>query len=194
MPRKFTAKQVADLIQIPLNKWPGNCYGIAQAVLEAGFIKDGKLRYGHWHGFIHPDSPGFGGRQFTHHAWIQSGDRIVDPTRWVFENVEPYIYSGPAKDDDYDFGGNHLRKQMMKPIPDFDESQKCYGLTDSVKPFVQMMTGNQRDEVSIQQVMWLANLPLDMLQDKAEDVFKWITYDVGLPGFIPLDNRMEILG
>ena len=194
MARKFPPYQIAQLIGIPVDKWPGNCYGIAQAVIESGFIRDGKLRYGHWHGFIHPESPGFGGRQFTHHAWIQAGDRIVDPTRWVFENVDPYIYKGPADDDDYDFGGNRLRKSMMKPIPDFDDSKQCYDLPESVKPFVQMMAGSQRDEVSINQVMWFANLPLDMLQDKAECVYKWISNDVGFPGFIPLDNRLDVLG
>lgn len=195
MSRKLSAEQVADLIQIPLKQWPGNCYGIADAVIKAGFIRNAKLRYGHWHGFIHPDSPGFGGRKFTHHAWIQSGSgRIVDPTRWVFENVEPYIYSGPAVDPDYDFGGNRLRMEMMKPAPRFVATQECHTLPESIKPFAQLMIDTERNEVSLAQIMWLANLPLAILEDKAEVVFKWIAKDVGVPGFIPMDNRLEVLG
>ena len=31
------------------------------------------------------------------HVWIERPDgTIVDPTRWVFEGVWPYVYEGPA--------------------------------------------------------------------------------------------------
>jgi len=191
--KKLTAQQVAKAIKIPVKKWPGRCHEIACAMLKAGLV-EGKDRYGHYFGPIADDCEKFGGRAFTHHGWIESGDKIIDPTRWVFENVDPYIYIGPKDDPDYDFGGNRLRKMMMKPCPPFDKAHKVYKLPDHLKAYCQLMIGTDRDEVSGAQAMWLANLPLDILDDRAEPLFRWIAEGVGLPGLIPMDNRMEILG
>ena len=44
------------------------------------------------------------------HTWIEKLDgTVVDPTRWVFEGVWPYIYEGPR--DWYDKGVLPLEAQ-----------------------------------------------------------------------------------
>ena len=109
---------VAKQIKWPLDKWPGNCYGIAQAMVEAKVVR-GKAIYGHYHGYINSKSI-FAGRPFTHHGWISCprGGVLVDPTRWVFECAQPYIYLGTTADPDYDAGGNWLRMQMLPALPE----------------------------------------------------------------------------
>lgn len=190
----MTPEQIAKKIDWPLEKWPGNCFGIATQMVKAGIV-DGKAVYGHYHGFISDDCEMFAHRQFTHHGWIINGDTLIDPTRWVFENVEPYIYEGPVDDEDYDFGGNRVRAMFLRPPPEFDTEHKTYPLPPGeIRAFAQLMLGTEKEIATGPQVMWLANLPLDMLEDMAESVFKWIADDVGIPGFIPYDNRMFILG
>jgi hypothetical protein len=157
----------------------------------------GKDRYGHYHGFIHPECERFGDRQFTHHGWIERRTTIVDPTRWVFECVEPYIYVGPKDDEDYDFGGNRVKAMYMRPAPPFDPtsgSGDTWELPDNIERFAKFILGHEDKTVSCVQVMWLANLPLDMLGEFAKPVYEFIINKVGLPGMIPMDNRGEILG
>jgi hypothetical protein len=95
--------KVADDIDFPVKEWPGKCYQVASALVEAGVV-DGEAVYGHWTGPINPTSPVFGDRAdlgFTHHGWIVMEDgTVVDPTRWVFENAKPYIFIGKPPEDD----------------------------------------------------------------------------------------------
>ena len=190
---KYTAKEVAKRIRWPLKTWPGNCYGVACAMLEAGLVR-GRATYGHYHGFISDLSERFAGRAFTQHGWITRKSTIVDPTRWVFEACDPYIYVGPKDDEDYDMGGNRVRLMHMRPPPPFSTDYKSYIVPRHLLPFAQMMLGTTSDTICGPQVMWLANLPLDMLGDMAKPVFEWIVNDVKIPGFIPMDNRLYILG
>lgn len=186
---------VASAIGIPVDRWPGNCHGIALAMLKAKIVT-GTDRYGHYHGFIHPDCERFGGRAFTHHGWIEDGDVLIDPTRWVFECAEPYIYIGPANDPDYDFGGNRVKRMYMKPAPPFDPNvgNGTWELPEPIERWAKFMLGHDSKTVSAGQVIWLANLPLDMLGDFARPVYEFVCNDVGLPGMIPMDNRREIIG
>lgn len=104
---RLTAQAVADAIQVPLHEWPGNCYAIACAVLKSGMVR-GRATYGHYYGYISPLSIPFGGRKWSRHGWITRRKTIVDPTRWVFEAVKPYIYVGPVNDADYDLSLIHI--------------------------------------------------------------------------------------
>jgi hypothetical protein len=184
-------QQIAKEIKIPLNKWPGNCYAIAVAMVKAELVK-GKAVYGHYHGKIHPNSI-FGGRPFTHHGWIECETHLVDPTRWAFECVPPYIYTGSKDDEDYDKGSNRLRKMLMRPAPNFNPKQNKFTLPSHLQPFATTMLGDDRIEICFVQLMWLASLPLDMLEDMAEPLFRWIVDEIKLPGVIPFDNRIEVM-
>lgn len=94
--------EVAEAIGIPIEQWAGNCFGIACAMVEAGIV-EGTALYGHWIGPIHPRSyfSSRAGHRFCQHGWIETEDgEVVDPTRWAFENKDPYIYIGIEEDSD----------------------------------------------------------------------------------------------
>ncbi|MCP4427241.1 MAG: hypothetical protein GY803_22360 [Chloroflexi bacterium] len=103
---------VSAVIGLAPSKWAGQSYATAVALVRHGLIK-GTVRYGYWLGPVAPESPFFG-RPIISHGWVDLGDdHVCDPTRWVFEAVDPYIYEGP--NDHYDFGGNYLRALIGNP-------------------------------------------------------------------------------
>jgi len=84
----------------PASAWLARCYEISCKIVEAKLV-DGDAVYGHWVGNVAPGSH-FAGRTstgFVRHGWILLKDgRVLDPTRWVFEDVEPYLYVGEPPD------------------------------------------------------------------------------------------------
>lgn len=182
---------VAHLIDVPVDKWPGNCFYIASKMVEKGLAK-GSPTYGFYHGFV-SDKSVFGGKVFVRHGWVMSETKIVDPTRWVFEAVEPYIYTGPKDDSDYDMGANAFKHQILQPAPEFDEKD-AYKMPENLIPMMQNMLNTDRDEIGVSQLIWLASNPLDLLGNEACSLYRWIVDEVGMPGFIPIDNRLFVLG
>ncbi len=93
----ITVEQCEAAIGIPAKEWPGRCYEIACAILDAGLV-EGRPVYGHWLGRVDRNAPVFGeraGQAFQRHGWIETEDgEVIDPTRWVFENARPYIFEG----------------------------------------------------------------------------------------------------
>lgn len=93
----LTPKEIAKKIKLPLAKWPGKCYEIASAMVDAKIVPGGTAVYGHWIGPIHSRSI-FADRAqlgFCNHGWIIMPDGVViDPTRYVFEACAPYIFHG----------------------------------------------------------------------------------------------------
>ena len=109
----LTVQEVEEATGYSAETWKGNCYGMATAILSRGLV-EGRAEYGIWHGAIAPGSY-FEGRPVARHGWIRLPDgQVLDPTRWVFENVDPYIYVGP--DDNYDLGGADLTKQILGDV------------------------------------------------------------------------------
>lgn len=81
--------------------WVARCYEISFRIVKAGLV-DGEAVYGHWTGPLAKGSY-FDrlrrGIPFIPHGWIQLKDgRVLDPTRWVFEDVAPYLYVGEPPD------------------------------------------------------------------------------------------------
>jgi len=198
-----TPHQIAKIIGSPVNKWPGNCHRIASLFLTHK-ICEGRLCYGLYHGRISPKSI-FGGRPFTHHGWIEN-NLIVDPTRWAFECVKPYVYIG-VNNGEYDFGGNDLKKKLRRPCPPFNPKDKVFDYS-VLRPEIQHMlslffvinfshpvksAGRINTIISLHQLGWLANLPPDMfyVEDSAKEIYLWIAY-MGWKAFIPIDNRERI--
>ncbi len=82
-------------------KWGGRCFEVASRIVEAGLV-DGVAVYGHWVGDVHPESM-FARKSvrlpFVQHGWVQLADgRVLDPTRWEFEHVAPYLFVGEEPD------------------------------------------------------------------------------------------------
>ena len=95
---------LSDMLLHP-GRWAGSCDQVVEEFLKTGY-EQGIRRDGYWIG----KTSGWGwqtpkryqwrrdakGRNAIH-VWIERPDgSIVDPTRWVFEGVLPYIYRGKA--------------------------------------------------------------------------------------------------
>lgn len=101
--------EIAEAIDLPLTDWPGNCHGVAEAVLRRLPTQGMRLVRGHFHGWTSPASVYRGGPQ--QHSWLRLQDgRILDPTRWAFDRPsKPYLYLG--ENDAYDEAGLWLAER-----------------------------------------------------------------------------------
>lgn len=181
---------------------------------------------GHWLGPVAVSSR-FGSRRglpFIAHSWIQShglvlpmgevyhgilADRstfrivhnpIIDPTRFVFDGKDPYIYVGP--NDYYDAGGNAWRHENMPTLPPFNPDLKLIHLSlpAVTEWWIAVQLAGQPTGADYPYgyynyalIMWLGNLSLTLLGEHAKPIFKAIV-DAGQGAAIPLDNRIMVLG
>jgi hypothetical protein len=191
----ITVEQVETALGSSAAEWEGRCYEIACAMIARDVVK-GIPRYGHWLGPIDPecmfaDSIGLG---FCQHGWVEcSGNIIVDPTRWVFEGVEPYIYQAPDFDGWYDVGGNQFRSSLRRPCPEFDDSVRVFDFPEgALGVFIAAQLPGNQAKVSAQQVHWLATADPEFYGDWLQDVYDWITA-IGCEAFVPIDNYKRVM-
>lgn len=203
-------KAVAKQIKIAVTNWPGNCYAIALAMVNAGVVPKGaRAVYGHYLGKVAKKSMFYARSHvgFCRHGWVLLKDgTVVDPTRWVFECSDPYIFIG--RSDEYDEGGNSLRAALVRPPPAFDDIPEGMDPKHYVKREVKLRFTKAAEEhvanlfqgllredcvVSNIQLFWIANLPLQMLQPHAKAIYTALV-KAGRDGAIPIDNRRAILG
>lgn len=93
-PENLTIDIIAKAIRVKTKDFHGNCYAIACKVVESGIVR-GRAVYGHWFGEV--AKTGYWAKRrdqpFQRHGWVELEDgRILDPTRWSFEDKEPYLY------------------------------------------------------------------------------------------------------
>lgn len=210
--RKFRRSPTVRTVETKIGRkhedWVGNCFGIAQLLVEKGLTPGGIAVYGHYTGFIHKKSY-FGSRAhfgWCNHGWVLLPDgTVVDPTRWVFENVAPYIYVGPATD--YDEGSNKLREIMMYPPPghdpdavsveldfsEFDEATECVNHVWSLLRRNDLLGEDTSCVISRHEAHWLGNVPYAQFysrecgMDLAPNIFKALS-KVKMRASIPIDN------
>lgn len=93
-PENVTIEIIEKAIRCKSRNWHGNCYAIACKIVESGLVK-GRPVYGHWFGKVAKTGYWADRRNqpFQRHGWVELDDgRILDPTRWSFEDEEPYVY------------------------------------------------------------------------------------------------------
>lgn len=196
-----TIEDIAIQIGIPdLNSWKGNCFSIASLIVKEKIVK-GIPVYGHYLGEI-SETSFFSCRRklgFCNHGWIKTRDsQIIDPTRWVFEDSSPYVAvfkKNNLKFNDYDEGGNKLRELFLSPPPLPDLDEKSFDLPSDVDLIclISSLLGRPFGEpVYFGQLIWMANLPPQMLKSYAKKMYKWIE-GLGQSCLIPLDNRKMVL-
>lgn len=196
---ELTIEEVVDAIDISTEDWEGNCYAIACAVVAAGLV-EGHAVYGSWHGRVNPE--GYWSEQadrlWQRHGWVLlPDDRILDPTRWSFEAVEPYLWIG-ENDGNYDEGNDALHTAIFdsRPCPEYDDDGEQYDwqLSTFAAMHLQVLSkGVLRHEdglfqLCFNQVFWIANIPYGMLGPFAQEIYQKII-DMGRPALIPMDNR-----
>lgn len=202
MNRPPSCAAVAHRIGIPTHRWPGNCYGIAQACVWKRVVR-GRLCYGMWLGPVAAGSP-FAGRALSRHGWVERPDgQVWDPTRWVFEAAKPYIYVGPS--DHYDFGMNRVRGLLRGAPPGPGKAELTLELPVSAAVLVGPILALKPEDFEIDarrrtyvhltrvQVFYLANTPLHDLSEQAKPIFRAIVA-AGCDVMIPMDNRERVLG
>lgn len=245
--RRSTIKpeELAEKIGVPVQAWPGKCHEIAGLMLVAEWA-EGTLRYGTWLGPIDKSSPQFGGKLLVHHGWIEvqaakrcecgslfqvqgpccdkngaKPAKIIDPTRWVFENVKPYIFDGSDVESHYDVAGDRFRAMLMKPYPsqrqgwepettDKDVVIESDGKTIrrlavlihqhggpalGLNTHKNLADGSETKSfvVPIRGACWLANLPLAHLGDHAKPFYEALD-KINMGAFVPQDNREVTMG
>jgi hypothetical protein len=195
---EFTIEAIEKQCGEPASAWVARCYEIA---CHAAKLYDGAVAvYGHWLGDVEPESF-FGSSRmlpFIQHGWVLLADgRILDPTRWVFEAVEPYIWAG-ENDGSYDEGGNGWRKAMHPDAPAYDPHEEQVdrtkvGMLEWVA-LVRLAMGEQADmqePLCFPQLLWVANLPPADMGALAPDVYRALD-KMKLLSLMPLDNRRTI--
>lgn len=176
----------------PAHTWAGNCFGVADALVKAGLI-EGSAVYGHFHGHIDQGSM-FHGIGLVHHGWIVTPDHfVIDPTRWEFEQVPPYLFLGEPEHEDYDEGGQRWRIKLLVPPPVYEPGRDSR-IHEHLPPgAIQAMSAlvGKEPPWSIPQTMWLGCRPLAHLGLWADELYTALE-DEELGAFIPVDNVKRV--
>ena len=193
---EYDVEEIAKIINLPVQEWKGNCYGVAMACVEKGVVK-GKARYGQFLGYIAEDGF-FKGAGCHQHGWVDIEDgNVFDPTRWVFENAKPYIHTG-YNNGEYDLGANKLKELLnirAKVAPQFDDKKSLITIKNNeTLPIIQNYLGDTRNSniFSINQIHWLANENPTNLGENAKAIFQALI-EVDCDALIPIDNYELIM-
>jgi len=190
-PEELTIEMLEEAWGEPADKWHGKCSQLAHAAI--GVLGHGHYAYGHFLGDVDPE--GFWsvcGLGLQRHGWTLLDDgRIVDPTRWSFENVEPYIYIG-ENGGDYDEGGNGLRSLLRTPCPSA-EGEAC-NLKEVMcsSSLFEKVTDTPFDKITRDQALWVANMPYTELGFAVAPIYETLIAN-GMKVFIPTDNYSRAL-
>lgn len=196
---------IAETIDIPLSEWPGACHAIASQMVEHGTtlgLPEGSVvTRGHWIGAIHKRSPFVG--PIAQHSWITTPDgMVIDPTRYVFEGLNPYVWEGDEGDqDDYDPGSNKVRRAFSgdRPWPKIEPQDNRLvhlELDAHCRDFLRAVGAGMMSDnyFSDRQLMWIAHLDPYLSDHKILHRI-WREIDrAGFRAYVPYDNADVILG
>ena len=184
-PQNISIEDLEEETGLSVDEWHGKCTLISNAA--ARLIGDGcHAVYGHYIGDVDPF--GFWGERagngFIQHGWVLLDNGLVlDPTRWSFEGVEPYIFLGSS--EDYDEGGNVWRQKMAKACPQDPGKELPFEMSEEEKIFVRIFVDTP--QVGMNHLFWMANLPYDEIGDRVGELYSFLdSHD--LRGLVPFDN------
>lgn len=180
-------KKIERAIGTSTHDWRGRCYEIAQNIIEAKLVK-GVAIYGMYHGPI-AETGYFAGRKFARHGWIKLEDgRIFDPTRWVFDNVKPYLYVGVPIPGEYDEGANAFRTSINPERGSLTQAEFELVISIAARGS-EALLARYPDKAERNQVcLTLANKNYEALGPAVYDVYDALKA-LDLSVFIPIDNR-----
>jgi len=193
----ITIEKITEAIDLSVDNWNGNCYGVVIAILKSGLVK-GHPIYGHYHGPISKD--GYwnycAGLPFVQHGWIlMDNGKILDPTRWSFTSEAPYLAIFSPDDSEYaeyDEGGESTKIALRRPCPKITESDQTISLdlSDDAADLVNLLLNGEatHDKLAPAQLFWLANAPYSQLGSHVKEIYLKIN-EMDLAGFIPLDFK-----
>jgi hypothetical protein len=195
----ITIAQIEEEFGHAAASWHGRCFSVATVAANLIARPSATAVYGHYLGNVDPE--GYWGARlrtpFTQHGWVALDDgRILDPTRFSFENVEPYVAVFAPDDcafDDYDEGGNVWRKTILRPCPDTtSKPPMALDVRPETRQFIEHLLpeGMAFEQITLDQVSWLANVSYEDLGNLVPDLYLAIVRAESFAiAFIPLDNR-----
>lgn len=186
----------------PSETWKGNCYGVADALLNSGLLQPVidqfgmiQVAYGQYFGVVLKGNQ-FSDKALIRHGWLELEEGIViDPTYWVFVNEEPELRVCGI--EDYDMAARRLRSIVLKDndAPEYDDADGVVrwtindpAVTKAVHALLGKRSRVEEGLITINQVRWLGNRPLSDLKNDAAAIYRAIDM-LGYRAFIPLDNR-----
>jgi len=171
----------------PVKKtWPDNCYAVATALVEL-LPKNARTAYGFWYGTDkrNPERP------LSRHGWAKFNGKILDPTRWVFEKKEPYLFV--CKEDkckEYDEGMTEFKEAFERPAPERDKTQRIMSFkwTTNEAAFLTNLFGERRDwgKMSMGEYFWLANKQPKRILPIISSFYKQLKKQNSI-GIVPID-------
>lgn len=196
--QKLSIIPLAKCLKLQPRDWINRCHEISSLAIKKGCIA-GSVIYGNYYGPVGLDCPkeewiirkkqGYPIR----HGWIRQPDNvIVDPTRWVFEGVNPYvalILSSDKEHKEYDPGAQLLRARTAGPLPTrgSDKLEHNLELDKALITWSKvMLQDKQGPPYTVLQIMWLANLTPTVLGVVAPSFYRALA-DADYKTAIPVD-------
>ncbi len=218
-----TYGSAAAAIGVPLDRWAGQCHGISGAIIDAGLAPEGAhLRRGYWLGDCAEGA--YFRSNFAQHSWIElPGGGVCDPTGFAFQlgNSGSPIFATPELGEPlatfphdiaavlYDIGGCRM---FAKAAGDAPNPATIYEVDDPImldggaSAYIADLLGQESSwwgdqyiEVTHEQAMWLANLPILDHEGRrclsrffAAEVYEMLV-NAGCKAYIPIDRLDWIL-
>ena len=176
----------------------GNC-GAAAHILVDMMGPPARFAYGFWVGENKSKSSKLHKGDGPHrHGWVRRGPWIIDPTRWAFEDVDPYIWFGEAATSlEYDEGMRAFRGDFSREVPDRDDSEERdetgWDRDQLLSGLLPILFGEPRDwsRMTRSEMFWLGNVPPERLETFGPKVLIHLYEEfekVGQRVLIPCDN------
>ena len=189
----YAVSAIVEAIGIPASEWKGRCHEISGLIVKSGLVS-GKAVYGKYKGYIAPTSMFSGSAVFARHGWIESSSgTIFDATRWVFEDVEPYVFVAEVGHEDYDPSSLEFSKRvsgsLTRPFPENSPNEKQIPIDGDAAMIVAELAGLESipDVIGFAQAMWVAIYPYDQLsEDDLSKMHQWLMTNK-LNALIPVD-------
>lgn len=186
-----------------INKWAKNCYAVSMAIYP--FIKEQlsycdkvkkvEVVYGKWLWYTSENSVFECG--VSNHWWLEiTYDKkviVIDPTRWVFEDIEPYIYIN-IKTDEYDRAWQEFQIMMRQnktnkipeEIPDDDIIDISFWKDIDIFIYEKVLE-NKHSNFTKRNLLYIANTPIKYLWWYEKTIMNTLI-DNWFRAFIPVDT------
>jgi hypothetical protein len=155
----------------------GNCHSVARELMK--FLgKEARLVRGHWIGSKYPKQ----------HSWLEYRGKIIDPTRFQFENKSAYIFKGLISDPHYDKFSCSLRSPNYRDLPPREGQLFRTQFTHKTRAKLNQLLYNDRDWHfwTKEEIMYIANMPPKDFGKSFKSIFSEIIRR-GYRAAIPID-------
>jgi len=162
---ELTIEMLEAELELPADQWHGKCHQIAWAADKLLGEESVTAPYGHYLGPVDPDGYWGDRKGLIAHGWVLLKDgRVLDPTRFSFENKDPYIFISDDSSD-YDEGGNQLRAALHRPCPSPHGGKLA--VLKNLESYEEMALETVLDTpikmVTQEQLFWVANVAYEFL-------------------------------